>query len=324
MTRVAVLDDWQRVAPDSADWTALKARAEVVFFDTPFAGEDDVATKLADFDIVMAMRERTAFPASLVRRLPKLRMFNMTGARAATIDTATLAAQGVTVCYTGGGDQGEATAELALGLMLAAARDIPGGDAAIRSGRFQEGVRVGFVLAGKTLGVIGLGRLGALMAGYGKALGMTVLAWSQNLTAERAAAVGATLVSKEELLSRADVVSLHLVLSPRSRGIIGAAELARMKRGAILVNTSRGPLVDAAALLEAVQSGRIIAALDVYDREPLAADDRLRRAPNTALTPHLGYGSRETFERFHAMSIENVLAFLDGKPIRVLQTATPS
>jgi phosphoglycerate dehydrogenase-like enzyme len=323
MSRVAVLDDWQHVAPGSADWTTLKARAEVVFFDAPFVSEEDAAAKLADFDIVMAMRERTAFPASLVRRLPKLRMFNMTGARAATIDSAALAAQGVTVCYTGGGDQGEATAELALGLMLAAARDIPGGDAAIRSGRFQEGVRVGFVLAGKTLGIIGLGRLGALMAGYGKALGMNIIGWSQNLTAERAASVGATLVSKEELLSRADVVTLHLVLSPRTRGIISASDLARMKRGAILVNTSRGPLVDAAALLEAVQSGRVIAALDVYDREPLAADDKLRRAPNTTLTPHLGYGSRETFERFHAMSIENVLAFLDGKPIRVLQTAKP-
>jgi phosphoglycerate dehydrogenase-like enzyme len=318
MTRVAVLDDWQDVAPSSADWTALKACAEVVFFEAPFASEDEVAAKLADFDIVMAMRERTPFPASLVRRLPELRLFNMTGARAATIDSAALAAQGVTVCYTGGGDSGEATAELALGLMLAAARDIPGGDAAIRAGRFQEGVRVGRVLAGKTLGVVGLGRLGALMAGYGKALGMTVIAWSQNLTAERAEAAGAALVSKEDLLSRADVVSIHLVLSPRSRGIIGVAELARMKPGAILVNTSRGPLVDAAALLAAVQSGRVIAALDVYDREPLAADDPLRRAPNTTLTPHLGYGSRETFERFHDMSIENVLAFLDGKPIRVL------
>jgi phosphoglycerate dehydrogenase-like enzyme len=319
MTKIAVLDDWQHVAPGSADWAPLKARAEIVFFDKAFAGEDDVATKLADFDIVMAMRERTAFPASLVRRLPKLRMFNMTGARAGTIDSAAMAAQGVTVCYTGGGDSGEATAELALGLMLAAARDIPGGDAAIRAGRFQEGVRVGFVLAGKTLGIVGLGRLGALMAHYGKALGMNIIAWSQNLTTETAEAAGATRVSKEELLARADVVSIHLVLSPRTRGIIGAADIARMKPGAILINTSRGPLVDAPALLAAVQSGRIIAALDVYDREPLAADDPLRRAPNTALTPHLGYGSRETFERFHEMSIENVLAFLDGKPIRVLQ-----
>src|SRR5882724_412525 len=323
MTRIAVLDDWQHVAPGAADWAPLKARAELAFFDTAFASEDEAVAKLADFDIVMAMRERTAFPASLVHRLPKLQMFNMTGARAGTIDSAALAAQGVTVCYTGGGDAGEATAELALGLMLAAARDIPGGDAAIRAGRFQEGVRVGFVLAGKTLGIIGLGRLGTRMASYGKALGMHVIAWSQNLTAEAATAAGATLVAKDELMARADVVSVHLVLSPRSRGIIGAADIARMKPGAILVNTSRGPLVDQKALTEAVQAGRIMAALDVYDREPLAVDDPLRRAPNTALTPHLGYGSRETFEVFHQMSIENVLAFLDGKPIRVLQPVKP-
>ncbi len=323
MVRVAVLDDWQGVAPTSADWSRLRARAEITFFDKVFTGEDEAAAALADFDIILAMRERTPFPASLVKRLPRLRLFNMTGARAALIDTAALAARGVTVCYTEGGDSGEATAELALGLMLAAARDIPSGDAAIRAGRFQEGVRVGFALSGKILGLIGLGRLGTRMAGYGRALGMEIIAWSQNLTAEKAAAAGATRVEKDELLACADVVSLHLVLSPRSRGILGATELARMKPGAILVNTSRGPLVDAAALLAAVQSGRLIAALDVYDREPPAADDPLRSAPNTVLTPHLGYGSRETFERFHAMSIENVLAFLDGEPIRVLKPAGP-
>src|SRR5258708_2211545 len=205
MTRVAVLDDWQHVAPGSADWSSLKARAELVLFNTAFASEDEAAAKLADFDIVMAMRERTAFPASLARRLPKLRMFNMTGARAGTIDSAALAAQGVTVCYTGGGDSGEATAELALGLMLAAARDIAGGDAAIRAGRFQEGVRVGFVLAGKTLGIIGLGRLGTRMALYGKALGMHVIAWRQNPTAAGADAARAILVAQHELPPRAHV-----------------------------------------------------------------------------------------------------------------------
>jgi phosphoglycerate dehydrogenase-like enzyme len=323
MTRIAVLDDWQKVARSSAEWSALEARAELVFFDRPFAHEDDAAATLADFDVILAMRERTPFPASLARRLPKLRMFNMTGPRAGLIDTAALAAQDVTVCYTEGGDQGEATAELALGLMLGAARDIPGGDAAIRAGRFQEGVRVGIQLAGKTLGLVGLGRLGTRMAGYGRALGMEVIAWSPNLTPERAAARGAALVSKEELLSRADVVSLHIVLSQRTHGIIGAGDIARMKPGAILVNTSRAPLIKGAALLEAVQAGRIIAALDVFDREPPAVDDPLRRAPNTTLTPHLGYGSREVFQRFHAMSIENVLAWLDGKPIRVMPGAKP-
>jgi phosphoglycerate dehydrogenase-like enzyme len=318
MTRIAVLDDWQRIAQKSADWTSLMARAEVVFFDTAFASEDDAAEKLADFDILMAMRERTAFPASLVRRLAKLRMLTMTGHRAARIDTAALIGQGVTVCFTGGADNGEGTAELALGLMLAAVRRIPCGDAAIRGGGFQHGVGVGFMLTGKTLGVIGLGRLGSLMARYGQALGMHLLAWSQNLTAQRAAAVGAVLVSKEELLSRSDVVSLHLVLSERTQSLIGAADLARMKPGAVLVNTSRGPIVDEAALVAAVQSGRVIAALDVYDQEPLPANHALRTAPNTVLTPHLGFGTAENFAEFYRQSVENVLAYMDGKPIRVL------
>jgi phosphoglycerate dehydrogenase-like enzyme len=320
MTRVAVLDDWQHVARRSANWFPLTQRTEVVFFDSAFAGEDEAAEKLADFDILMAMRERTAFPASLVHRLPKLRMVALTGRRGASIDIAALIGRGVTVCYTGAADSGEGTAELALGLMLAAARHLCAGDAAIRAGQFQEGVGVGFMLAGKTLGVIGLGRLGSLVARYGHALGMRLLAWSQNLTAEKAAAAGAVLVPKEELLSRSDVVSLHLVLSDRTRGIIAAEDLARMKPGAILVNTSRGALVEEAALLAAVRSGRLIAALDVYDREPLPPDHPLRRAANTVLTPHLGFGTIENFKAFYQQSVENVLAFIDGKPIRVLES----
>jgi phosphoglycerate dehydrogenase-like enzyme len=201
--------------------------------------------------------------------------------------------------------------------MIAAARGLTVGDANIRAGKFQMGVPVGIGLNGKTLGLIGLGRLGSHMARYGKALGMKVIGWSQNLTAEKATAAGATMVSKQELLSAADVVSIHLVLSPRSRGLIGAADLALMKQGAILVNTSRGPIVDAAALLDTVRAGRIVAALDVYDREPLAPDDPLRSAPNTVLTPHLGYCVQETWEQFYPQSIENALAFLDGKPVRV-------
>jgi phosphoglycerate dehydrogenase-like enzyme len=172
-------------------------------------------------------------------------------------------------------------------------------------------------LKGKTLGLVGLGRLGGYMARYGNALDMKVIGWSQNLTAERAAAAGATLVSKPELMSSADVVSIHMVLSPRSRGLIGAADLAMMKPGAILVNTSRGPIVDEAALLEAVRAGRIVAALDVFDREPLLADDPWRSAPNTVMTPHLGYCVRETWEQFYPQCVENALAFLDGKPVRV-------
>ncbi len=319
MTKVAVLDDWQGVAQHFGDWPKLKARAEIVFFERAFENEDDAARKLADFDIVLSMRERTPLPASLINRLPKLRMLGMTGARNASLDTDACTARGIVVCHTvGGGASEAATAELALGLLIAAARAIPPGDAAIRAGRFQQGVPVGIGLAGKTLGVIGLGRLGSHMARYGRALNMTVLAWSQNLTAEKAQAAGAEMVSKADLLSRSDAVSIHLVLSPRSRGLIGSADLAQMKPGAILINTSRGPIVDEAALIEAVQAGRIIAALDVYDREPLPADHPLRRAPNTILTPHLGYGVKETWEVFYPQSIENALAFMDGKPVRVM------
>jgi phosphoglycerate dehydrogenase-like enzyme len=319
MTRVAVLDDWQGVARSSADWAPLQCRAEVVFFDKPFAGPDDVARQLADFDIVLAMRERTAFPAGLVQRLAKLRMFGLTGARAGSIDTNAMMSRGITVCYTGGGKTGSNTAELTLGLILAAARHIPAGDASIRAGRFQEGLDAGPDLAGKTLGIIGLGRIGRLMARYGRALGMRVIAWSQNLTPQAATSGGAEYVRKEALLQQADVVTIHLVLSDRTRGLIGAADLARMKPGALLVNTSRGPLVDEAALIEALRRGRIRAALDVYDREPLPPDHPLRSSPNTVLTPHLGYTTAETFRDFYSQSIENVLAFLDGKPVRVMQ-----
>jgi phosphoglycerate dehydrogenase-like enzyme len=247
-------------------------------------------------------------------------MLGMTGARNASLDTEACTARGVVVCNTVAGPgttNDSATAELALGLMIAAARCLPAGDANIRAGKFQMGVPVGIGLNGKTLGLIGLGRLGSDMARYGNALGMKVIGWSQNLTAEKAAAAGATMVGKLELLSTADVVSIHLVLSPRSRGLIAAADLALMKPGAILVNTSRGPIVDAAALLAAVRAGRIIAALDVYDREPMAPDDSLRTAPNTVMTPHLGYCVQETWEQFYPQSIENALAFLDGKPVRV-------
>ncbi len=320
MTKVAVLDDWQGVAGSSADWTKLEARAEVVFFADAFVDEDDAARKLADFEIVLSMRERSPLPGSLINRLPKLRMLGMTGARNASLDTEACTARGVVVCNTiaaGGSTNDSATAELALGLMIAAARGLPAGDANIRVGKFQMGVPVGIGLNGKTLGVIGVGRLGGYMARYGNALGMKVIGWSQNLTAEKAAAAGAKMVTKQELLSTADVVSIHLVLSPRSRGLIGAADLALMKHGAILVNTSRGPIIDEAAMLDAVRAGRIVAALDVFDREPLPVGHPLRSAPNTVMTPHLGYCVQETWEQFYPQSIENALAFLDGKPVRV-------
>jgi phosphoglycerate dehydrogenase-like enzyme len=319
MTRIAVLDDWQNVAQSSADWSPLMARADVHFFREPFAGEDAAARSLADFDIVLCTRERTPFPPSLVTRLPRLKMFGLTGARAALIDIAGMIERGITVCYTGGGPSVQSTAELALALMLAAARRIPQSDEAVRAGRFQLGTEAGFILAGKTMGLLGLGRIGSQMAGYCNALGMRVLAWSQNLTDERARAAGATRVPKDDLLAMSDVVSLHLVISERTRGMLGAAELARMKRGAILVNTSRGPLVEEAALIDAVQSGRLFAALDVYQREPLPMDHPLIRCANTVLTPHLGYSVVEVYDEYYQHSVENALAFLDGKPIRVLE-----
>jgi phosphoglycerate dehydrogenase-like enzyme len=319
LTRIAVLDDWQGVAPGSADWSKLGERAEVAFFSEAFADEDAAAAKLADFEIMLTMRERTPLPASLLERLPRLRMLGITGMKNASLDVPACTARGVVVCNTTGSPAGQSsTAELALGLLLSVARAIPTGDAGIRAGQFQDGVPTGITLAGKTLGVIGLGRLGSLMAGYGRALGMNVIAWSQNLTAEAAAAAGAELVGKDELLARSDAVSLHLVLSPRSRHTIGAAEIARMKPGAILINTSRGPLIDEAALIAALQDRRIFAGLDVFDREPLAADNILRGAPNTVLTPHLGYVVVETMRRFYAQSVENALAFIEGKPVRVV------
>jgi phosphoglycerate dehydrogenase-like enzyme len=317
--RIAVLDDWQRVARTSADWTPLLARADVEFFSAPFVDEDDAARRLAPFEIILSIRERTPFPPSLVARLANLRMFGLTGYRAGLIDLAGMIARGITVCFTGGGPGVASTAELALTLMLAAARHVPAADAAVRDGRFQQGTEVGHVLDGKTLGLVGLGRIGARVGSYGRALGMQVLAWSQNLTVEAASAAGATRVDKAELFARADVVSLHLVLSARSRGIVGAAEIGAMKPGAILVNTARAPLVDETALMEAVNSRRIVAALDVFYREPLPADHPLTRAPNVVLTPHLGYSVDEVYREFYRESVENALAFLDGKPIRVLR-----
>lgn len=318
MSRVAVLDDWQGTAEALTDWSALQARAEVVFFRNPIHDPDALVQALAGFDIVLAMRERTAFPASTIRRLGDLRLLCFTGPRNAAVDVQAATARGVPVCNTTSGRSSHATAELALGLLLAAARRIPQGDARIRAGGFQDGVPPGTELAGRTLGLVGLGRIGGRVAGYARALDMQVIAWSQNLTDERAREAGATRVDKDELFARADAISLHLVLSDRTRHIVGAPELGRMRQGAILVNTSRGPLVDETALLAALQEGRILAALDVFDTEPLPPGHPLRHAPGTVLTPHLGYVSEENMAELYRVSVENILAFLDGAPVRVV------
>ena len=318
MTKIAVLDDWQGVARHSADWSGIEQKAQVTIFAEAFRDEDDAAEKLADFDIVLSMRERTPLPGSLINRLPKLRMLGMTGARNASLDTPACTARGIVVCNTqGGGYSDSATAELSLGLLIAAARGIPRGDANMRGGTFQMGVPIGVGLGGKTMGIVGLGRLGGYMAAYCLALRMKVIAWSQNLTAERCKEVGVTLVSKDELMRTSDAVSVHMVLSPRSRGLIGAEDIAKMKHGTILINTSRGPLIDEQALVAAAKAGKIVPALDVYDREPLPVDHPLRGLPNAVLMPHMGYGVKETWDGFYPQMIENALGFMDGKPVRV-------
>lgn len=315
MVRIAILDDYQQVALQMTDWSVLPSDAEVQVFRDHLADQDAVVERLKDFEIVMAMRERTPFPRSLLERLPKLRLLTTTGMRNAAIDMQAAADCGVTVCGTGGVIY--PTAELTWGLILALLRHIPREDRATRAGQWQ--VSMGIGLQGKTLGVIGLGNLGSQVATVGKAFQMSVVAWSQNLTAERAAQCGATLVSKDELLSQADLVTIHLVLSERTRGLLGARELALMKPTAYLVNTSRGPIVDEQALVEVLQKRTIAgAALDVFDEEPLPLDHPLRRLENTVITPHIGYVTTETYRIFFDQTVENIQAFLKGTPVRVL------
>jgi phosphoglycerate dehydrogenase-like enzyme len=287
-------------------------------FSEPFADEAAAGAALSGFDIVVLMRERTPFTAGLVARLPKLRMIALTGARAPTLDIEAATRAGILICNTGGEPVTAATAELAFSLILACARDVAHADAVMRGGGWHKGVPLGTILSGLRLGVVGLGRLGSRLARYGAAFGMDVTAWSQNLTAEKAQEGGARLVSKQELFTQSDVISLHLVLSERTRGIVGAAEIAAMKPGAILVNTSRGPLIEEAPLMAALREGRIRAGLDVYDVEPLPPDHPLRGLPNVVLTPHLGYSAEPVFRQFYGESVENIIAFLDGAPIRMV------
>ncbi|MEV7086033.1 D-2-hydroxyacid dehydrogenase family protein [Streptomyces sp. NPDC093085] len=311
--RIAVLDDYQRAARRFADWDALDG--EVVFFHEPLAGTDAVASALAGFDAVVAMRERTPFTAEVFDRLPGLRLLVTTGMVNASVDLAAARHHGVTVCGTD--SPPHATAELTWGLILSLARHIPAESAGMREGGWQH--TVGRDLHGRTLGVVGLGRLGSRVAAIGAAFGMRVLAWSSNLDPERAVAAGTEPVDRRTLFEQADVVTVHYKLSARSAGLIGAEELSWMKPTALLVNTSRGPLVDTAALTEAVRSGRIAGAgLDVYDLEPLPADDPLRTVPGTVLTPHLGYVTEATYEVFYGQAAEDITAFAAGTPLRVL------
>jgi len=285
--KLALLDDYQKVAMRMADWDRLKKRGvEITVFHEPFASVEDAVQKLAPFQVLGLLRERTAFPRALIEKLPNLKFMVLTGARASSLDDA---------------------------------RDLAKGERLMRTGGWHDGIKQMQVLEGKRLGVIGLGRLGSRVAGYGKAFGMDVVAWSQNLTEEKAAKGGARLVSKDELLETSDFVTIHLVLSERTRGLLGAADLAKMKKTAILVNTSRGPIVDEAALIAALKAGTIAhAGLDVYDKEPLPKGHPLTQLDNITLVPHLGYVVEDSYRHFYAGTIEDIEAWLDGKPINLI------
>lgn len=312
--KIAILDDYQNVALRFADWTSLGADIEV--FTSHIADPDELVTRLAGADVVVAMRERTRFPPDLLARLTDLRLLVSTGHRNAAIDLEAAGRHGILVCGTG--YLPHPTAEHTWALILAAVRHLTVELPAMRDGGWQT--TVGIPLHGRTLGLLGLGRLGSRVAKVGQAFGMETVAWSQNLTVERAAEHGVTAVTKEELFTRSDVLSVHLVLSERTRGLVGAAELASMKRSALLVNTSRGPIVDEPAIVDALRSKEIgAAALDVYDVEPLPADHPLRTLGNAVLTPHLGYVTQDVYEVFFRDAVEDIAAYQAGSPVRVMR-----
>jgi phosphoglycerate dehydrogenase-like enzyme len=308
--KIAVLDDYQGVALKMADWSAVQARAELDIYNDHLADTDAVAKRLLPYDIVCVMRERTPLRRELIERLPNLKLIASTGPRNASIDLEAAAARGIDVAHTG--YFGSPTVELTWALILASARHIVAEADALRGGGWQH--TIGDDLAGKTLGVIGLGNLGGKIAKVGLAFGMNVIAWSQNLTAEKAALAGARLEAKEALLRESDVVSIHLVLSERTRGLIGAHELNLMKPTARLVNTSRGPIVVESALIAALKERRIAgAAIDVYDTEPLPPGHPYRKLENLLATPHIGYVSRGLYERFYQDTASNILAWLQAR-----------
>jgi phosphoglycerate dehydrogenase-like enzyme len=321
MIRVAVLDDYQRRAAGYADWDSLGPDVEVEFFHEPIDAGDLPAT-LGEFEVLVLMRERTRFPRDVLRRLPKLRLLVTTGMRNASVDGEYLREHGIVYCGTEGTsgprDHGvPSTAEVAWALILAVAKRVTVEDRAVREGRWQLGLPR--TLAGATLGLAGLGNLGAAMVGPARAFGMTPIAWSEHLRPERAAEAGAPRVSKAQLLADADVLSIHLVLSERTRGLFGAAELAQMKPTATLINTSRGPIVDEAALVAALRDGTIAAAgLDVFDEEPLPAGHPLTELSNVVLLPHLGYVSEDAFRHMYGQVVQDIAAFCAGAPIRTL------
>ena len=313
--RCAILDDYQNVALTSADWSKVTGELDIKVFNAPIKPEDLVNT-LKGFQIICAMRERTRFPRQVLEALPDLKLLITTGMRNASIDVAAANARGVAVCGTG--VAGNPTVGIAIGLMLELTRRIGYENARLKAGELWQ-TTLGEDLEGKTLGVVGLGKLGARVARVAQAFGMRVIAWSQNLTPEKAREAGAEYASKDELLRAADIVTVHLILSERSRGLIGARELGLMKPTAYIVNTARGPIIDEKALLAALTERRIAGAgLDVFDVEPLPRDHPFRRLDNVVLTPHLGYVSAQNYAAYFRDTVDDIRAFIDGKPVRVV------
>lgn len=314
--KIGILDDYQNVAEDYADWSRLPPDAELVVMTENIPDPDALAARLGDVEILCVMRERTPITDALMQRLPRLRLIVTTGMWNAAIDMAAAKARSITVCGTEG--PGHPTAELTFTLLLMLARQMPRQMATLASGGWQP-PEIGRSLAGATLGLIGLGKLGGRVAGYAQAFGMNVVAWSANLTDERAAEIGVKRVSFDELLTTSDHVSVHVRLSERTEGLLDAAAISRMKPGATLINTSRGPIIDVPAMIDALESGALAGAgIDVYAQEPLPANDPIRRAPNLILTPHVGYVSDDTWRMFHVQMLENILGFLDGRPPRTI------
>ncbi|MEP6562602.1 MAG: D-2-hydroxyacid dehydrogenase family protein [Nakamurella sp.] len=315
MFSIAILDDYQGMATDIADWSSLTGRAEAVAFGEHLTDPDQLIDRLAPFEIVVAMRERTPLPRDVLARLPRLKLIVTTGMRNKSIDLAAAAELGITVSGTALG--GSSTVELTWALIMAVVRDLPGEDRRTRDGRWQETVPI--TLGGSTIGILGLGRIGQGIAALAKVFGMKVIAWSQNLTESVAAEHGAVLVQKDELFQRSDIVTIHTLLSHRTRGLVGAAELELLGPDGYLVNTSRGPIVQENALVSALQDGRIAgAALDVFDVEPLPAGHPLLSTPRTILSPHVGFVSRQSYELAYGEAVQDIDGWLRGNPLRVL------
>jgi phosphoglycerate dehydrogenase-like enzyme len=313
--KIAILDDYQDAALHMADWSVLPPHVEITVFRDHLSDQDALVERLKPFQIVCPMRERTPFPRALIERLPNLRLLATTGSWNAAIDLKGAKDHSVTVCGTLGA--GHVTPEFSWGLIMAMVRNIPAEAQSVRDGGWQVGM--GGDLKGRTIGILGLGNIGGLIAKYARVFEMDVIAWSQNLTAEKAEAKGARLVSLDDLLGTADIVTIHLVLSGRTRGLIGARELGLMKPSALLINTSRGPIVDEPALIEALKQGTIAgAAIDAFAEEPLPPDHAFRTLPNIVATPHIGYVSGDMYRLFFRETVENIAAFLTGSPIRVI------